>query len=102
MKRSRKIEERSRKTEEYRGKQKKIEENRGNQKRSRKIEEFDVRKVWVLFGNIRVFRFFGGVHVLEMFGFDEWVSRATLSMFRFMPTLGCAPLAEGPTEQTGC
>ena len=26
--------------------------------------------------------------ISEMFVFDEWVSRATLSIFRFMPTLG--------------
>ena len=35
----------------------------------------------------------------EMFGFDEWVSRATLSMFRFMPTLGLLPLLKVPLNR---
>ena len=41
--------------------------------------------------------FFGSdVRVLEMFGFDEWISRVTLSIFRFMPTLGLPPLLKLP------
>ena len=31
-----------------------------------------------------------------MFGFDQWVSRATLSIFRFKPTLGLLPLLKLP------
>ena len=34
-----------------------------------------------------------------MFGFDEWVSGATLSMFRFMPTLGMLPLLKVPLNR---
>ena len=83
---------RSRKTEEDRGKQKKIEEDRG---KSRKIEEFDFRKLGVFLATLgfRGILFFGGdVRVLEMLGFDEWISRGTLSIFRFMPTLCLLPL----------